>query len=332
MQQVRVGFIGCGNIAQRHFSHLQRIKEARLTAFCDVDELRAAEAAGRFNGACYTDYRELLEKQPLDAVYICTPTFAREDQEVMAAQRGLHVFVEKPVALDLEKARGNQQALERSGVIVSVGYILRYLKAVEKIKKLLQGRRISLVAARYFGGLPSMTWFGQIETSGGQIVDQTSHLLDLMGYFLGEAESVSAIFGNEIFREQPGLNIADSGVVAIRYCNGTLAGVANSCCLGFPGPAPGLFLVAEGLYLELTYSSFIIKTAKETREEAVDLSAGYAAESRAFVDAILTGRRELILCNYADGVKTLAVALAANRAATEQRPIAISEMFATPPA
>lgn len=331
MEQVRIGFIGCGNIAQRHFSHLQRIKEARLAAFCDVDELRAAEAAGRFNGACYNDYREMLEQQPLDAVYVCTPTFAREDQEVMAAQKGLHVFVEKPVALDLEKARGNQQALERSGVIVSVGYILRYLKAVEKMKQFLQGRRVAIAAAKYFGGLPSMPWFGQIETSGGQVVDQTSHLLDLLGYLLGEAESVSALFSNEIFREQTSLNISDSGVVAIRYCNGALAGIANSCCLNFPGPPPGIFLVGEGFYFELSYSNFIVKTAHETREEAVDLSAGYAAENRAFVDAILTGRRELVLCNYADGVRTLAVALAANRAATERRPVTISEMFGASP-
>jgi predicted dehydrogenase len=317
MPQVRIGFIGCGNIARRHVSFLEKMEAARLAGFCDVQKARAEELAARFSAPAYADYEEMLNKEELEAVYICTPPFARQNQEMLAAQKGLHVFLEKPVALSMEKA----------GVVVSVGYILRYLEAARRVKEFLAGRRATLALAWYLGGLPSLSWFGEKAKSGGQILDQTSHLIDLLGYLMGEVASVSANFGYEAFKPRKDLDIADSGVMSLRFANGALGSVVNSCGLGFRGPTPGIRLMGEGFFIEFTYNSLRISTPEENREEGVDLGAGYEAESRAFLEAVLTGRREKILCPYAEGMRTLAVVLAANRSAEEGQSIGIADAF-----
>lgn len=327
MPQVRIAFIGCGNIARRHLSFLEKMPAARLAAFCDIQKERAEEFARRFSARAYADYREMLDKEELDAAYICTPTFAREDQETLAAQKGLHLFIEKPVALTLQKALGNQKALEKSGLIVSVGYLLRYLEAASKVRQFLSGRKVTLASAWYLGGLPSLSWFGKVETSGGQIIDQTTHLIDLLTHLLGDVESVSANYGYEAFRSRSDLDISDTGVMHLRFRSGALGSVVNSCCLGFLGPTPGLWLSGEGFFIEFTYNRLTIKTAQDSQEEAVDLQAGYQEESRVFLDAVLTGRREKILCPYSEGVRSLAIALAANRSAAEGRLVSIAEIF-----
>jgi len=113
MSSVRVGFIGCGGIANLHMNNLSRIEGVELVAFCDVDEGRAKAAAERFKGNAYTDHRKMFEREQLDAVYICIPPHAHTDQEILAAQAGVAIFVEKPVARTLDKALEILEAIKK---------------------------------------------------------------------------------------------------------------------------------------------------------------------------------------------------------------------------
>ncbi len=149
----------------------------------------------------------------------------------------------------------------------------------------------------------------------------------MLGYLLGEVETVSAEYGYEVFSEKGGLDIADSGTVSLRFKDGTLGSIINSCALGFRGPTPGMRLMGEGFFIEFTYNSLHIKTAEESREEPVELMTGYEAENRAFLETVLTGKREKILCPFADGLKTLSIVLAANRSAEEGQRVSVEEMF-----
>src|ERR687889_130939 len=96
---VRVGFVGAGGIAGAHMNALEKVENAQIVAFADVDEARADRAAERFGAKAYTDYKEMFANEELQAVYVCVPPFAHTDAEILAAQRKLSVFVEKPVAL-----------------------------------------------------------------------------------------------------------------------------------------------------------------------------------------------------------------------------------------
>jgi hypothetical protein len=102
---VRIGFIGAGGIAQAHFNTLSQISDAQLVSFCDVAAERAEGAARRFEGKAYTDPRKMLEAETLDAVYVCLPPHAHKNAEILVAQKGCALFVEKPLANSMKWRR-----------------------------------------------------------------------------------------------------------------------------------------------------------------------------------------------------------------------------------
>ena len=109
---IRVGFVGTGNITRRHFGALERLRErAEVVAVCDVVEERARQAAAPFGASVYLSSYEMLSRERLDALYVCLPPDAHVDQELAAAQKGIHLFVEKPLPLDLRKAEAIARAI-----------------------------------------------------------------------------------------------------------------------------------------------------------------------------------------------------------------------------
>jgi len=153
MDTVRVGFVGTGGIAQTHLDALSRIEGVQLVAFCDVEASRAESAAARFGGRAYTDYAPMLREEPLDALYVCVPPYAHGEVELLAAERGIHLFVEKPVARTLECAREVESAIQKAGVLSAVGYHFRYYEATQRARERLQGLPIGMVIGYWHGGM-----------------------------------------------------------------------------------------------------------------------------------------------------------------------------------
>jgi predicted dehydrogenase len=158
---IRIGFVGTGGIANTHFDALSQLSEAQPVAFCDIDSERAERAAARFGGRAYTDWRTMLDAEPLDALYICLPPHGHDGVEIAAAERGIHLFVEKPVARDLDYARRVEEAIHKAGVICSVGYHFRYYGAIERAKERLQGLPVLMVKGAWDGGMPGVPWWRQ---------------------------------------------------------------------------------------------------------------------------------------------------------------------------
>src|SRR5262249_48710553 len=118
--QVRVGFIGCGGVAQGHLRALQEHPHARVAAVWDVNPWAAERAAERFGGEAYTDYRALLARDDLDAAYLCLPPFAHGEIDLAVIERGLPFLVQKPVALDLKTAQRIAGAAREKNLITCV--------------------------------------------------------------------------------------------------------------------------------------------------------------------------------------------------------------------
>ena len=100
----RVGMIGCGGIANRHATILEKLDRTELVAFCDIAVERARDFAQKYADGkppTFSDYHEMIEKVALDVVYICLPPFAHADEVEVAAAKGVHVFIEKPIALTM---------------------------------------------------------------------------------------------------------------------------------------------------------------------------------------------------------------------------------------
>ena len=153
-ETVKIGFVGTGGIANHHLGNLSQIEGVQIAALCDVVEERAKATAGKFGGEAYTDYREMIEKKDLDGMYVCIPPFAHADAEILAVEKGFHLFVEKPVVLELETGIKISEAVKKAGVISSVGYGSRYSNAADAARKFLSTRTIGMVACERWGGVP----------------------------------------------------------------------------------------------------------------------------------------------------------------------------------
>src|SRR5262245_38314329 len=171
---IRVGFIGCGGNARGHMRRVREVEGAQIVGVCDVVPELASEAGELTGAEACTDHRALLDRGDLDAVFISIPVFAHGAPELDTIARGLPFLVEKPVALDLATAKEIAAAARTMGVMVAVGYQLRYAGTVDVARERLARQRIGLVIGRYWcnsGSGDPGRWLRQMEKSGGQLVE-----------------------------------------------------------------------------------------------------------------------------------------------------------------
>lgn len=314
---VRIGFVGAGGIAREHLKNLAEIPDARICAVCDTLASVAQEVASQYQCAAYTSYDEMYAREELDAVYVCVPPFARGPAEIAAARRGLAMFLEKPVALDLATAREIQAAIERQNVLASVGYVYRYLETMDLARQALADRTIGLVLGHFLTTTPRSPWWRVRAKSGGQLVEQSTHIVDAARYLTGEVRSVAAAAGRRLVQDVEGMDIDDVSTVLLTFENGAIGQIASTCG-SVPGySTAGLTVFADGVVVEILGTTGV-RIRRPGRVEELQKSnfSIFRAEDEAFVKAVLTRDRSLIRSTFADAVKTLAVTLAADESAS----------------
>ena len=104
IKKLKVGIIGCGRISVMHFEAASKLDMAELVACADIKEDRAIKAAEAYGIVAYTDYKEMIEKEELDAVHLCLPHYLHSEIAIYAMRHGLDVITEKPMDVDLESA------------------------------------------------------------------------------------------------------------------------------------------------------------------------------------------------------------------------------------
>jgi myo-inositol 2-dehydrogenase/D-chiro-inositol 1-dehydrogenase len=316
---LRVGFVGAGGIANRHMTVLSNMEDVEIAAVCDVQKERAKEASDKFGGKAYSDHHDLLDREEISALYVCVPPFAHSDVETIAAGKGIHLFVEKPVAVSLEKALEVRAAVEKSGVVSCVGYHFRYMTTTRKLKELVAGQTIGMMLGWWLGGLPGVPWWRVKRKSGGQAVEQTTHIFDLARHLAGDVDRVYAAYALRALGDVPELDVPDVGTAALQFKDGTVAAVSNTCMLQGMG-AVGIRVICREFMAELDGDRLRVQRPGEVEEFKNEVDA-YAAEDEAFVKAAATGDASQIQSSYADAVKTLAVTLAANESAETGRAV-----------
>ncbi len=321
---VRIGFVGCGGMAHAHMNNLTKIEGAELVAFTDVLADKAETAAKEFGGKAYKNHQAMYEEADLDAVYICVPPFAHKDEEILAAQADLAILVEKPVALSMDKAREVEAAIADSGVINCAGYHWRYLPPVQKAKQQFAADDVAMVMGYWLGGFPTVHWWRLMAESGGQIVEQTTHIVDLCRYLAGDIDTVYSSFALRYLGDVEDIDITDVGAVALKFNSGAVGMICNACCLS-PGGTAGVHLVLDDVWVEVGPRSLLVKDNEGSRTETF-VTEGHAQESEVFVEAVATNNQSIIRSDYADAVKSLAVSLAANKSAATGQPVRPSEM------
>jgi predicted dehydrogenase len=151
---VKIGFVGTGGIANHHMRTLAQVEEAEMVAFCDLAEEKALEATATYGGRAYGQCEVMYDNEELDAVYICLPPFAHGRQELAAIGRSLPIFVEKPVATTMAKAREIQAAIEAKGLVSAVGYHWRYMDTTKRALERMQDAPVGFALGSWMGGMP----------------------------------------------------------------------------------------------------------------------------------------------------------------------------------
>ena len=167
-----------------------------MQAFCDINEETVKTQAATFRAqAIYTDHHEMLDKEDLDAVYLCIPPTLHTDEILIAADKGFAIFVEKPQTLDMAQAVRFDTAIQKAGIVSQVGFMSRYYPSAEEVCRRLQDRTLRhALVQRLYSGNPIRYWTSRFELCGGSFVENTIHTVDLLRYFLGDIESVSAFY------------------------------------------------------------------------------------------------------------------------------------------
>jgi predicted dehydrogenase len=192
---MRIGLIGCGWIAETHLETLSALGE-QVACVCDPDPQRLAWAAAATGGEAFADWQPLLERGEPDAVLVLTPPRLHREVTVAALERGLPVYLEKPVARDLDEARAIVAAVERTGVVCAIGYQWRAIDWVPDLRELFAERALGLLAVRMFGATAGRSWFTDQAAGGGQVLERASHGIDLVQAIAGPALRVSASGAN----------------------------------------------------------------------------------------------------------------------------------------
>lgn len=324
MKEIRIGFIGCGGNANGHMNQLDGIEGARVVAVCDVQDKRAQSAAEKHNAAPYTAHRALLERDDLDAIYLSLPVFVHGQPELDVIERGLPFLVEKPVAISMEIAREVEAAVAEAGLITCVGYQLRYLGSTQITQEILRGRTINMIVGKYWcstGHGDPNAWLRQMGKSGGQLVEQATHTIDMMRYMGGEVETVYAMQANRFLKET---DCPDANSVTLQFASGAIGSLtATWAYAGDWANANVLDLLYEGEMLNWNPARVMVSEDGEW----TDKTAPGPTIDEVFVNAVRNGDAASILSPYSDAVKTLAISLAANRSAKENRPVAMSEIL-----
>ncbi|WP_409292787.1 Gfo/Idh/MocA family protein [Peribacillus sp. SCS-37] len=312
MTKIRVGFIGAGGIAQAHLSNIFRNEFAEIAAVCDLSPERAHEAARKYRVPFYTDSDDMLESEDLQALFLCVPPFAHTNIEEKAAARGIHLLVEKPVGLDLMEAVAREQVIKNSGIICASGYCLRYLDTVRKARSYLAGKQIAMIRAHYITKFVETPWYRKMAQSGGQLVEQATHTVDLIRYLAGEILTVFANQSLTVMGDIPGLDIPDSTSLSFKLESGAVGSM--DCTFTQTDHSSGVELFGRGFRVVINGNALHIHDENGTESYESDMDF-YQEQDDAFIEAIRTNDRSLILSPYSEGVRTLAVTLAANRSA-----------------
>jgi myo-inositol 2-dehydrogenase/D-chiro-inositol 1-dehydrogenase len=324
---VRIGMVGAGAVAARHVRTLLAMDGVEVAAVADPALERAKELAGEAGAAAYPNHMELLASERLDAVYICVPPFAHGAPELAVIDAGLPMFVEKPVAIDQETAAAIAARLAGRPLVTCTGYHWRWLDIFDRAADLLADRPARLVHCSWLDKVPPPTWWRRRDGSGGQTIEQTTHVLDTARALAGDVVEVHAFGSRAAATEDqgseaslPAADIDEVSVASLRFASGAVGSVTSTCLLPRLHRA-GVEVVADGLSLELTERTLVVE--EDGRRDAWDADADARPRpDRDFVAAV-RGGEDRIRAPWPEAYRTHLLACAITRSAEEGRPLAV---------
>jgi UDP-N-acetyl-2-amino-2-deoxyglucuronate dehydrogenase len=230
-QKIKIAIVGCGRISKNHFGSIEAHKnDLELVAVCDIDPIVLNEHADKYKVPGYRDMEEMLQKEQLDLVALCTPSGIHPHQAVLAAKYKVHVMTEKPMATRWNDGVRMVKACDEAGVRLFVVKQNRRNTTLRLLKRAVTEKRfgkIHMVHLNVFWTRPQTYydqgggWRGTWEFDGGAFMNQASHYVDLLDWLIGPVEKVQAMMSTT--RD---IEVEDTGVLNIKWRNGALGSMS----------------------------------------------------------------------------------------------------------
>jgi predicted dehydrogenase len=232
--KIRLGLIGLGYIGKIHLRHSLKLTNASLVAVSDLS--KKALNIARNSGAkkTFTNYEQLLKDPDIDAVIIALPTHLHLQCTIQTAEAKKHIFLEKPIARNLEEAKEIVAVAQKNSVKLMMGYPLRFNKSFRELKTKMESGTLGDVEIAYatylssgpfFHRAESHTplpvpewWFNRELTGGGALVDQGCHIINLLRWYFGEITDIKSHLGHRF-----NLDLEDSAICFTKFESGTTA-------------------------------------------------------------------------------------------------------------
>jgi len=309
--KIRVGIYGTGKFANRtHIPNLQKLEDVDVVAVCDVNEKALAETADAFGIAQrYTNAYEMLDNGDLDVLYSVVPAFVRTDVEIVAVEKGIHLFSEKPQSTQMSVVRAIDEAVNEAGVLNTAGFRERYRPLFQEAKRLLADKDIVHThfhrAAGDWGrrGSAPGGWQQDFEKHGGMAFDWGVHAMDYTRFMTG----LNAVRAQAFYHMADGY--ARSCSFNFEMDNGATTAMNFITAEATNGNnRPWFTFYFEGGYLE-TYEYDRIVMNGEVVFEGEKFDPWFE-QTRVFIEAVKTGDGSGILNDYHDGLFSLGPILA----------------------
>lgn len=276
------GIVGTGAIAGIHAQAIGAIKNAKLLGAYSLTKTKVTEFAGQYNCTAYDSLDELLQREDLDIVCICTPSGAHLEPTLKAIAAGKHCLIEKPIEVTLEKTDQIIAAAKEKNVQVAVVFPTRFYPGSQHLKQAIDsGRfeRLALASAyvkwsrtdEYYQSNP---WRGTWKLDGGgALMNQAIHSVDMLQWCMGPVESVMALSGNV---KHQSIEVEDTLVALLKFANGAMGTIECSTAV-YPGAYKKLEIMGTAGTAVMEDNDIIQWEFKQSREDDLQLSAGTSA-------------------------------------------------------
>ena len=317
VEPVTVGMVGTGARGGFLLDAILPFPGVVIKALCDIkpDRLdKAASKAARDNPATYSDYRKILDRQDIHAVWIATPCDLHVEMAIAALKAGKHIYLEKPVGITPESIRELLRAAKGRKTVFQTGHVMRsypYLKAgVARLRDGVAGKVLTVRAWRHsssaFSPNPNMSsadWYTDVRRSGDLIVENAIHNLDVCNWFADSRPDLAAGFGGTLMKnEPPGRINTDCYTLSYEYANGvkmsfTQLGFHPS---GLPHGGQGFQIYGTEGAVDVVYANvgkmIFYSRVSGAKPEVLSESADSAPQDHhfhAFFDAVRAGKTDV---------------------------------------
>lgn len=315
---MRIGFIGTGGISKVHLQYLASRKDVEITALCDLNRDNLDRRTKEFGGREFTDYSAMLRDTELDAVWVCTPPTARKGPLAACAEKGLPIFCEKPAAHSMEAADEISRALSGLDARIQVGYLFRSMPVVDRLREEIADDAIHTLQSLYVCPMSlkraTRDWFYDKALSGGGIVDQATHNLDLLRFLFGEVDRICGVAANPIKEKEKGYTIDETISLSLLFRNSLVASHVHSW-VGNRWRNIITLSGEKGLYrLDLNSGALAIEKDNENRTFQQEDRSMFEWEDAVFLEQVSSGNWKKNPSDFSDAAGSLELTLRCNRA------------------